>query len=276
MFEKSQQNFGKLLLKCTEDHKIKIRKRLCFTEDRRTFCWKTLRKSVKRLKTVIGKTKWALQDQKKILTKREKKQYFDEKNFRSVKRVRFEEIVEVCRKIHKVKIKINKKQKSYLKIDEKTCEKETKAAGDEHRVKNTKKLPKSERNASKVKTASENWKSIEKIKEFTFSKKVFRYLKEITNFLNKALESEANRQSWTNTNNSNKVKIWKLQKKFGNKRWKTKKKIVKNRKQMLKKEKTSNSDIRNWCLKKSLRVISKYFWNAKYWALLRKTVKIEE
>ena len=37
MFEKSQQNFEKLLLKCTEGHKIEIRKCLNFTEDRKTF-----------------------------------------------------------------------------------------------------------------------------------------------------------------------------------------------------------------------------------------------
>ena len=98
-------------------------------------------------------------------------------------------------------------------------------------------LRKSERNASKVKTASENLKSIEKIKKFTFSKNVFRYLKEITNFLNKALESEANRQSWTNTNNSNKVKSWKLQKKFGNKRWKMKKKLSKTKNKCWEKKK---------------------------------------
>ena len=122
-----------------------------------------------------------------------------------------------------MKIKIKKKQNRYLKINENTCEKETKAAGDEYRVKNTKKLPKSERNASKVKTANEIWKSIEEIGKFIFLKKVFRYLKEITNFLNEALKSEANLQSWKNTNNSNKFKFWKLQKKFGNKRWKMKK-----------------------------------------------------
>ena len=76
MFEKSQQNFGKLLLKCTEVRKTEIKKMLKITEDRKTFYTKTLKKTVKRLETVIGKTKWALQDQKKILTKRQKKQYF--------------------------------------------------------------------------------------------------------------------------------------------------------------------------------------------------------
>ena len=40
-------------------------------------------------------------------------------------------------------------------------------------------------------TAGEFWKSIEKIEKFFFSKKVFRYLKEITNFLNEALKSDA-------------------------------------------------------------------------------------
>ena len=79
-----------------------------------------------------------------------KKQYFDEKKFRRVKRVQFEEIVETCRKIHKAKIKIKKKQKSYLKIDKNTCEKETKAAGAEHRVKNMK-------NFQKVKEMSPKW-----------------------------------------------------------------------------------------------------------------------
>ena len=116
MFEKSEQIFEKLLLKCTEDHKIEIRKCLIFTEDMKTFYWKTLKKRVKRLETVIGKTNWALQDRKKNLTKRQRKQYFDEKKFRRVKRVQFEEIVEVCRKIHKVKIKIKKKQKVIRKL----------------------------------------------------------------------------------------------------------------------------------------------------------------
>ena len=56
MFEKSQQKFEKLLLKCTEVHKTEIKKCLNFTEDRKTFYTKSLKKSVKRLKTVIGKT----------------------------------------------------------------------------------------------------------------------------------------------------------------------------------------------------------------------------
>ena len=112
------------------------------TEDRKAFYTKTLKKSVKRLETVIGKTKWALQYRQRYLTKREKKQFSDEKKFRRVKIVQFEEIVEVCRKIRKVKTKIKKKQKSFLKIDENTCEKETKTAGDEYRVKNTKNFQK--------------------------------------------------------------------------------------------------------------------------------------
>ena len=58
-----------------------------FTEDRKIFYTKTLKKSVKRLKTVIGKTKWAPQDRQRSLTKRERKQYSDKKKFRRVKRV---------------------------------------------------------------------------------------------------------------------------------------------------------------------------------------------
>ena len=212
MFEKSQENFEKLLLKCREDHKIQIRKSLNFTEDRKIFIEKLWKRALKDLKQSSGKRNEHCKIRKKFSRNDKKNNIFDEKKFRRVKRVRFEEIVEICRKIHKVKIKINKKQKSYLKIDENTCEKETKAAGDEYGVKNTKKLPKSERNASKVKTANDIWKSIEQIEKFIFSKKVFRYLKEITNFLNEALKSEANRQSWKKPNNSNKFKFWNLQK----------------------------------------------------------------
>ena len=87
MFKKSQQNIEKLLLKCTEDHKTEIKKMPKITEDRKTFYTKFLKKSVKRLETVIGKTKWALQDRQRILTKEQKKHYFDEKKFRKVKRV---------------------------------------------------------------------------------------------------------------------------------------------------------------------------------------------
>ena len=57
MFNKSQQNFEKLLLKCTEDHKTEIKKCLKFTEDRKSSYRKILKSSVERLKTVIGKTK---------------------------------------------------------------------------------------------------------------------------------------------------------------------------------------------------------------------------
>ena len=62
MLKKSQQNIEKLLLKCTEVHKTEIKKMPKITEDRKTFYTKTLKKSVKRLETVIGKTKLALQD----------------------------------------------------------------------------------------------------------------------------------------------------------------------------------------------------------------------
>ena len=173
MFKKSQQNFQKLLLKCTQVHKTEIKKSLNFTEDTKSFYTKTLKKSVKRLKTVSGKTNWALQDRQKILTKQQKKHYFDEKKFRRVKRVQFEEIVEACRKIHKAKIKIKKKQKSYLKTDKNTCEKETKAAGVEHRVKNMK-------NFQKVKEMPPKWtqpakfeKALKRMKNSFFQKKFF-------------------------------------------------------------------------------------------------------
>ena len=86
MFEKGQQRFEKRLLKCVEDHKTEIKKCLKFTEDRKSSYRKILKSSVKRLKTVIGKTKWAPQDRQRILTKRERKQYSDEKKFRRVKR----------------------------------------------------------------------------------------------------------------------------------------------------------------------------------------------
>ena len=86
MLKKSQQNFEKLL-KCTEVHKTEIKKMPKITEDRKTFYTKTLKKSVKRLETVIGKTKWPLQDRQRILTKRERKQFSGERNFRRVKRV---------------------------------------------------------------------------------------------------------------------------------------------------------------------------------------------
>ena len=191
MFKKSQQNFQKLLLKCTEVHKTEIKKSLNFTEDTNTFYTKTLKKSVKRLKTVSGKTNWALQDWQKILTKQQKKHYFDEKKFRRVKRVQFEEIVEACRKIHKAKIKIKKKQKSYLKIDKNTCEKETKAAGVEHWVKNTKNFQKKKEMPPKWTQPANFEKALKRLKNSFFSKKVFRYLKEITNFLNEALKSDA-------------------------------------------------------------------------------------
>ena len=57
MLKKSQQNIENLLLKCTEVHKTEIKKMPKITEDRKTFYTKTLKKSVKRHETVIGKTK---------------------------------------------------------------------------------------------------------------------------------------------------------------------------------------------------------------------------
>ena len=56
-----------------------------------------------------------------------------------------------------------KKIKNYLEIEENTSGSETKTAEVEHRVRNTNKLPKSERNASQMKTACKIWKSNEKI-----------------------------------------------------------------------------------------------------------------
>ena len=55
--KKSQHNFEKLLLKCTVGHKIEIKKCVNVTEDRKTFHTKTLKKSVKRLKTILEKNK---------------------------------------------------------------------------------------------------------------------------------------------------------------------------------------------------------------------------
>ena len=100
-----------------------------------------------------------------------KKQYFDEKKFRRVKRVQFEEIVEACRKIHKAKIKIKKKQKSYLKIDKNTCEKETKAAGVEHWVKNTKNFQKKKEMPPKWTQPAKFEKALKRLKNSFFQKK---------------------------------------------------------------------------------------------------------
>ena len=55
MFKKSQKNFEKLPLKCTEDHKTEIKNCLNFTEDRKSFYRKILKKSVKILKHSSGK-----------------------------------------------------------------------------------------------------------------------------------------------------------------------------------------------------------------------------
>ena len=133
--------------------------------------------------------------------------------------------------------------------------------------KKRKKCLQSEHSRRNLKKHWKDWK-------IHFFKKSFRYLKEITNFLNEVLKSEANRQNWKNTNNSNNFKFWKLQKKFGNRRWKMKKNCQKPETNV-EKWKTSNSDNRFWCWKKSLKVTSKNFWNAKYYALLRKTIKIK-
>ena len=52
---KIQHNFEKFLLKCTRVHKIEIKKCLIVTEDRKKFQTKTLKKSVRRLKTILEK-----------------------------------------------------------------------------------------------------------------------------------------------------------------------------------------------------------------------------
>ena len=53
--KKNKHNFEKFLLKCTESHKIEIKKCVNVTVDRKTFHTKTLKKSVKRLKTILEK-----------------------------------------------------------------------------------------------------------------------------------------------------------------------------------------------------------------------------
>ena len=93
----------------------------------------------------------------------------------------------------------------------------------------------------------------------------------------KTLKLEKNLQSWTNVNNSNKFNSWKMKKRNGSEQAsKNEKEIVKNIKQLLKKEKNSISGNRFWCWKNSSKVIWKHFWNAKKNSLLKKTVKIEE
>ena len=74
--KKSQHNFENFLLKCTEVHKIEIKKCLNVTVDRKTFHTKTLKKSVKDSKQSLRKTKWALKDRNRILRKRERKQFW--------------------------------------------------------------------------------------------------------------------------------------------------------------------------------------------------------
>ena len=115
-----------------------------------------------------------------------------------------------------------------------------------------------------------HWKDL---KNSYFQEKVSRQLKKKHEFFwTRLLNLKTSPQSWKNAHNSNKFKSWKIQKKL-EKDFGKGKKTVKNMKQSVKKEKSSNSDIRLWCWKKSSKLLSNYSWNANIYALLKKTWK---
>ena len=104
-----------------------------------------------------------------------------------------------------------------------------------------------------------HWKDL---KNSYFQEKVSRQLKKSTNF------SERGFKVWKPTRTVDKTSTIQTNSKV--EKWK---KFVKNMKKTVKKEKSSNSDIRLWCWKKSSKLLSNYSWNANIYALLEKAWK---
>ena len=128
----------------------------------------------------------------------------------------------------------------------------------------------------KWKQAAKYGKTMKRYKKFMFWKNCFSSNENKAGlFVNEASEKRGKSAKLKKSQQFKQIQKLKIAKKVWKQALENEKKVVKNKKQMLRKEKTSNSNNRSWCWKKSLRVTRKYLWNAKYYALLRKTVKIE-